>query len=194
MSTVITAGNATNGLSFTADNAGTFDFKTGTGAGTTAVTIDASQNVSIPKGVGGTPAFSAYIGTTQSVTSATTTKIAFDTEEFDTNSCYDTSTYRFTPTVAGYYQVNIAAYMATNAVGTSASLYIYKNGSAVLRNDLRYTSNSSTLYGIPSLSGLVYVNGTTDYIEAYGFITATTPSFANTNSISNFSACLVRGE
>jgi len=47
MSTVITAGNATNGLSFTADNAGTFDFKTGTGAGTTAVTIDASQNVAV---------------------------------------------------------------------------------------------------------------------------------------------------
>lgn len=45
MSTVITAGNATNGLSFTADNAGTFDFKTGTGAGTTAMTIDASQVV-----------------------------------------------------------------------------------------------------------------------------------------------------
>jgi len=48
MSTVITAGNATNGLSFTADNAGAFDFKTGTGAGTTALSIDASQNVTIP--------------------------------------------------------------------------------------------------------------------------------------------------
>lgn len=48
MSTVITAGNATNGLSFTADNAGTFDFKTGTGAGTTAMTIDASQVVTMP--------------------------------------------------------------------------------------------------------------------------------------------------
>jgi hypothetical protein len=45
MSTVITAGNATNGLSLSADNAGSFQFKTGTGAGTTAMTIDASQNV-----------------------------------------------------------------------------------------------------------------------------------------------------
>jgi hypothetical protein len=57
MSTVITAGNATNGLSLSADNAGTFDFKTGTGAGTTAIYVDASQNVGIgtttPSNTGG---------------------------------------------------------------------------------------------------------------------------------------------
>jgi len=193
MSTVITAGNATNGLSLSADNTGAFEFKTGTGAGTTALTISSTQAVSIPKGVGGTPAFSAYVGTTQNVTSGSVTKIAFDTEEFDTNSCYDTSTYRFTPNVAGYYQVNLTAYMATNAAGSAAGTNIYKNGSAVLRNDFRYTSTSATLYSIPSLSGIVYLNGTTDYIEAYGFITATTPSFANTSSLSKFSACLVRG-
>lgn len=45
MATVITAGNATNGLSLSADNAGTFQFKTGAGAGTTALSIDASQVV-----------------------------------------------------------------------------------------------------------------------------------------------------
>lgn len=45
MSTVITAGNATNGLSLSADNVGAFEFKTGTGAGTTAITVDSSQNV-----------------------------------------------------------------------------------------------------------------------------------------------------
>jgi hypothetical protein len=43
MSTVITAGNATNGLSLSADNAGAFEFKTGTGAGTTALTLSSAQ-------------------------------------------------------------------------------------------------------------------------------------------------------
>jgi hypothetical protein len=47
MATVITAGNATNGLSLSADNTGAFEFKTGTGAGTTAIYVDASQNVGI---------------------------------------------------------------------------------------------------------------------------------------------------
>jgi hypothetical protein len=51
MSTVITAGNATNGLSLSADNTGTFEFKTGTGAGTTALSIDASQNVTFTKSI-----------------------------------------------------------------------------------------------------------------------------------------------
>lgn len=44
MATVITAGNATNGLSFTSDNTGSLDIKTGTGAGTTAISISSSQN------------------------------------------------------------------------------------------------------------------------------------------------------
>jgi len=55
MSTVITAGNATNGLSLSADNVGAFEFKTGTGAGTTALTISSSQVVNFaaaPTGAG----------------------------------------------------------------------------------------------------------------------------------------------
>ena len=43
MATVITAGNATNGLSFTPDNTGSLEIKTGTGAGTTALTLTSSQ-------------------------------------------------------------------------------------------------------------------------------------------------------
>jgi hypothetical protein len=57
----------------------------------------------LASGVAGTgPAFSAYMGSNQSVTQATATKCTFNTEAFDTNSNYDTGTYRFTPTVAGY--------------------------------------------------------------------------------------------
>jgi hypothetical protein len=45
MSTTITAGNATNGLALSADNTGVLELKTGTGAGTTAISISASQVV-----------------------------------------------------------------------------------------------------------------------------------------------------
>lgn len=44
MASIITAGNATNGLALSCDNTGILELKTGTGAGTTALTIDASQN------------------------------------------------------------------------------------------------------------------------------------------------------
>jgi hypothetical protein len=47
MATNITAGNATNGAAISSDNTGTLAIKTGTGAGTTAISIDASQNVAI---------------------------------------------------------------------------------------------------------------------------------------------------
>jgi hypothetical protein len=44
MASTITAGNATNGLALSCDNTGILELKTGTGAGTTGLTIDASQN------------------------------------------------------------------------------------------------------------------------------------------------------
>lgn len=55
MATTITAGNATNGLAFSADNTGILELKTGTGAGTTAVTISTAQVVNFvnaPTGAG----------------------------------------------------------------------------------------------------------------------------------------------
>ena len=47
MASFITAGNATNGLQVSSDNTGILELKSGTGSGTTAVTIGATQNVGI---------------------------------------------------------------------------------------------------------------------------------------------------
>jgi hypothetical protein len=55
---------------------------------------------------GNMPAFSAYPNSQQTLSATTYTKILFQTEEFDTNNNYASST--FTPTVAGYYQVSTA--------------------------------------------------------------------------------------
>jgi hypothetical protein len=68
MATNITAGNATNGAAISSDNTGTLEIKTGSGAGTTAISIDASQNVAIPgtltiagQPAGGNYAMNAYV-------------------------------------------------------------------------------------------------------------------------------------
>jgi hypothetical protein len=107
------------------------------------------------------PAFSAYRGGTQAYSSNTYTKVQINTESFDTNSCYDSTTnYRFTPTVAGYY-------ICTGQIQTSAGTYvetdIYKNGVSH-----GYTQISGA-WGIP-VTQLIYFNGSTDYIELYAFI------------------------
>lgn len=107
-------------------------------------------------GVG--PAFSAYNIAVQNVTTNTTTKISLDTEVFDTNNNFASG--RFTPTVAGYYQITAACqYLGTN----TPYLQIYKNGSA-------YTNaiGVSTANGAISIACLIYCNGSSDYIEIYG--------------------------
>jgi hypothetical protein len=110
------------------------------------------------------PAFSAYQSSAQTLATATNTKITLQTEEFDTNSNFDSTTnYRFTPTVAGYYQVNgrIEVASATTEVIT----FIYKNGS-------KYKSGSDVAANAVAsvVSALVFLNGTTDYIEFYGYV------------------------
>jgi hypothetical protein len=51
MATTITAGNATNGAAISSDGTGILELKTGTGSGTTGLTIDASQNVTLPNAI-----------------------------------------------------------------------------------------------------------------------------------------------
>jgi hypothetical protein len=193
MSTISASTTSTTAYKVTADTTGTLVLQTGA-TPTTALTIDASQNVSIPKGVGGTPAFSAYLGTLQNVTTGTFTKVQLNIEEFDTNSNFDNATnYRFTPTVSGYYQINgNIAFNATLINGNSLST-IYKNGSRYKDGTLQSaTSGGATLYSV--VSALVYLNGSTDYVELWGLVSGTgSPSFgANSGTQSYFNGCLVR--
>lgn len=92
-------------------------------------------NVTQPKlgsGVAGTgPAFSAYIGNAQAIGAAADTKLQFNTENFDTNNCFDrTTNFRFTPNVAGYYEINLAAQIGATAQGY---VILYKNGAQIGR-------------------------------------------------------------
>lgn len=132
--------------------------------GSTILTVDGSGNITPSNQMySKVPAFSAYNNGTQSVSASTDTKIVFDHENFDTNSNYDNATnYRFTPTVAGYYQFNTNVYVA-NFAGSWMRLYMMKNGSANTEFDRTITAGQTTLNG----SCILYANGTTDYFEIY---------------------------
>ena len=108
------------------------------------------------------PAFLARVTSNQSVSAAVATKVNFDQEVFDTNSNYNPATYRFTPTVAGYYQIN-GMVCWSGAGTTQGSIYIYLNGAVYARN---YTAGSGFGY-YNSISMVVPFNGTTDYVEIY---------------------------
>jgi len=134
------------------------------------------------------PAFSAYANADQNITSATVTKVLFQTETFDTNNNFSSS--RFTPTVAGYYQVNCGI-DGSNSAGTQTRiiLFIHKNGSALYRTADFANSTTYTVNG----SGLVYCNGSTDYIEIYAYITAVSPQITGGSEYTYFNGSMVRG-
>lgn len=157
------------------------------------VTPDNSGNIQLQYNGVAAPAFSAYVNATQSITGGASTKVRFDAETFDTNNNYDTSNYRFLPTVAGYYQINATVMMAN----TSGFMYamIYKNGTNYSRGSMNNANASS--YPTATANNVVYCNGTTDYIEIWVY-------FSNTNDVgggalgsatgySSFSGCLLRG-
>ena len=132
------------------------------------------------------PAFSAYQSSAQTIGTATQTKIAFQTKEFDTNSNFDNTTNsRFTPTIAGYYQINAAV---TNQVspGTQTLVSLYKNGVSYKTGlNAAGTSFNSVV------SSLVFLNGTTDYVEAFVFL-GSGQNLIATISATYFNGAIVR--
>lgn len=130
-----------------------------------------------------TPAFSVYTEATSSITNATQTKVSYDTVLYDTNDWFDAVNYRYVPQIAGYYSITITA----GATATSTTVFlasVYKNGAAfqLLVRSRVATSTTQTFTG----SCLVYLNGSTDYVEGYIRIDGTSPSFTTPNAFNGF--------
>jgi hypothetical protein len=153
-----------------------------TGTGLAWTTISAASG----------PAFRATRGATnQTLTSGAYVKLQYDVETFDTDSCYDpTTNYRFTPNKAGYYFVYLGAYFYANS-GSSVILRLYKNGSVYLPN-VWGSGNLGPQYASPTGSSFVYMNGSTDYLEAYGYHGGTSPGFGTDGELAQFMAFWVR--
>ena len=83
--------------------------------------------------VDNTPSFAVKLSANQSIATATATIVQFNTEDFDTDSAYDTSNYRFVVPSgkAGKYFFSARLYMEYgNNANELGRLGIYKNGTA----------------------------------------------------------------
>jgi len=126
---------------------------------------------------GNGPSFASYLPTNQNISTGSFVKVQLSVEEWDTANCFDNVTnYRFTPNVAGYYQINAGIYITyATAGGGIIQSAIYKNGSAYKYSMAGYTTSGNVgMYGMYPLSTLVYLNGSTDYIELWGYANAGT--------------------
>ena len=154
------------------------------GDGTGDLTVQ-QNGVTVNK-ITSAPAFFASISSAQSLSTASYTKMQMGTEVFDTNNNYDSTTnYRFTPTVAGYYLVTISLFWTSTVVSPSNA--IYKNGSIY---SSRYDQGTFANL-MQGHTALIYLNGTTDYIENFAQISSGTTAVYTGNN-SSFQAFLAR--
>jgi hypothetical protein len=84
-------------------------------------------------------------------------------DDFDPNNWWDASTKKFTPTIAGYYNVTLQVWWTIAAVTNNQNnIQVRKNGNTVA------ISQTQTLSGqgySQNATKLVYLNGSTDYVD-----------------------------
>tara|TARA_B100000282_G_C31557581_1_gene410494 strand:- start:37 stop:603 length:567 start_codon:yes stop_codon:yes gene_type:complete len=117
------------------------------------------------------PVFRAIRSDYQVLSNNTDTVIEFDNDSssvsFDSNGFFNTSTYRFTPTIAGYYQLTAQLEFSLNTGNNLFGLMIFKNGSEYLRIR-RWNDGSNSNVNI-NITGIVPFNGSSDYAQVYGW-------------------------
>ena len=161
-----------------------------TTTGTTTVTLPTSGTLATDG-----PVFRAYVDTAQIITSGTQQKVTFGTENFDSNSNFASS--RFTPTVAGYYQLNASVRLDGGSSGTGELMItIWKNGTEYARgwNNTGVAQSGAGGWFSMQISDIAVANGSTDYFEIY--VQQTSGGNLGTtagSNISYFSGCMVRG-
>ena len=178
-------------LAGTADNTIS---RLGVGANGTVLTADSAEATGLKWATAGGssgPAFAAYRATSsQSISSGTWTKAQLNAEQFDTAGVYDpTTNYRFTPDVSGYYSVNLISELSLSSANYTR-IALYKNGSAVRESG---SEQKSTTLQYQQLSALIFMNGSTDYLEMYVYAeSSATLGFGSTKFNNYFDGVWIR--
>ena len=194
--TTLAASNAANNYTLKNNEDGSFAIKKAT---TDVLTISSAGIITGSASstlVGNGPAFRVGLSASQSITSATQTLVNLDTVVFDTASAFNVSTHRFSPAVAGYYQINATVAAGAASAMSRVGVIIYGVSNGVAATQLQWGTDcypGQTTAGQASASTLVYLNGAGDYVELRGVVTATTPVFSGGNAnLCSLSGSLVR--
>ena len=131
------------------------------------------------------PAFSVYKASNQTLTVSTFTKITWSNEEFDTAG--DFASDKFTPQTAGYYQINATLNIDLSGGSGTIQGRLYKNGANYCE-----LFRQNTNYGTGSGSTLVYMNGSSDYLEIYAQGNAGTPVVFGGSTLTQFNGVWIR--
>ena len=134
--------------------------------GTGAATLAAA-------GLANTPAFHAYSSADQtSISDGVFTTIEFGTELYDSDGCYDTGTFKFTPTTAGKYftYASFAADSGSSPTLALAGITIEKNTTDVTYAFVDHRGNVTGQSGYPNAMTTVDMDGSSDYLIVKGYM------------------------
>jgi len=102
------------------------------------------------------------------LTHNTRTLVTWETEDWDTASCFDLTTERFTPNIAGYYLLHFNGVII---VGSGVSVewwgYIRKNGTDYATDTASHVNYGG--YQTVGITTIAYANGTTDYFDTQAY-------------------------
>ena len=139
------------------------------------------------------PAFRVWLSTASvALTSNVLAVVPNNEVDFDTNSFWDASNYRYTPQISGYYHF----FFNANIAGSSMTGFyngIRKNGSSATTGHIRLINTAGTIstYRLHGTE-LVYMNGTTDYVDQWVIGQGTSPTIGGGQSVTYFGGFLVR--
>jgi hypothetical protein len=142
--------------------------KVGIGKSTPNSTLDVNGNLIVTGSITATiPTSNPYfvqgiLAGNQSISTGSDTVISF-VDQYDDKSWWDPSTKRFTPNVAGYYNISVGSWLENPGTSTGqCNIQLRKNGATIMIVQLPLSNTS----GI-SLTGtrIVYFNGSTDYAD-----------------------------
>lgn len=169
LDTTVTAGAHTYTLvSYNRAGSGTFDFGEREGPTISAVELASAQ------GPTGGLAASDYVTTArlnadQTIPNAVDTVLQWiadvDPQSWLKNT--GTSTARFQPSIAGYYNTSVGVWWAAGTVSNNQdNVQLRKNGTTYIILQNQITTSAGTSVGG---SKIVYLNGSTDYVETTAF-------------------------
>ena len=117
------------------------------------------------------PSFYAYMSAHQSLSDNVSAKVSFNTTLFATSGTYNTSTYRFTPGVAGNYMFSICVVGDSQASSNlyAHKIYLFKNGGGISHQGDGVTFNFDSNYPrqAPITHNICDTADSDDYYEVY---------------------------
>jgi hypothetical protein len=107
------------------------------------------------------------------LTASTWTKVTATQEQFDNEGWYDAVNSKFQPTIPGFYYITGDCSFGSNSTLPTTGLRAFLNGTpsfATAIGDVpgtQYSTNANGSRGV--VSGITQLNGTTDFVEMYGY-------------------------